>query len=187
MSLLLDILDIFHPRQPAALSHPETRQAAADAASDEELQLTDECIQLIEKDEGDILTAYPDPGSGGEPWTIGYGHTGPDVHPGLTITQAQAEALLEKDLDKFEDDVADAIGDAKTTNNQFSAMVSFAYNVGTGGLQTSSVLRFHNAGQYAQADDAFLLWDKSCGKVMAGLTRRRHQEREMYLGLAIDP
>jgi lysozyme len=66
-------------------------------------------------------------------------------------------------------------------------MVSLAFNVGLGNFEKSSVLRYHNAGQYQQAADAFLLWDKAAGRVMAGLTRRRHQEREMYLGLAIDP
>lgn len=190
MSLLNDILNIFHPAKPAVLTHFDVRQAAAAVATDEELQLTDECVPMIERDEGDILTAYPDPATGREPWTIGYGHTGPDVYPGLKITQTTAEALLEKDLDKFSDGVDEELNTPRskdTTNGQFSAMVSFSYNVGLGNFQTSSVLRFHNAGQFQQAADAFLLWDKAAGKVMAGLIRRRHQEREMYLGLAIDP
>jgi lysozyme len=143
---------------------------------------------MIERDEGCVLHAYPDPATGGDPWTIGYGHTGPDVHPGLVITQTDAQALLEKDLDKFADGVSDLLIDgARTNDNQYSACVSLAFNVGLGNFEKSSVLRFHNAGQYQQAADAFLLWDKAAGRVMPGLVRRRHQEREMYLGLAIDP
>lgn len=194
MSLLSDVLDLIHgaPR-PENITGPEVRDAAKAAATPEELELTESCVQLIERDEGCVLTAYPDPGTGGEPWTIGYGHTGPDVHPGLKITVTDAQALLEKDLAKFEDGVAHLIYVGSTVagrganNNQFSAMVSLAYNVGLGNFEKSSVLRFHNAGQYQQAADAFLLWDKAAGRVMPGLVRRRHQERELYLGLAIDP
>lgn len=196
MDLLGDILGLIYPKQPAMLTTPDIRAAAAEAAAPEELQLTDECEQMIERDEGCVLDAYPDPATGGDPWTIGYGHTGPDVHPGLVITQTDAHALLEKDLEKFEDGVLALLGyphgigvgaSLETTDEQFSAMVSLAFNVGLGNFEKSSVLRFHNAGQYPQAADAFLLWDKAAGQVMPGLVRRRHQEREMYLGLAIDP
>lgn len=163
----------------------KAREASAAAATPAELQLSNEAMQLIERDEGDRLTAYQDVVG---VWTIGYGHTGPDVTPGLTITEAAAQALLAGDLHKFEDGVSDAVaGGATTGDNQFSAMVSFAYNVGLGGLHGSSVLRFHRAGQYAQAADAFLLWDKAGGQVYPGLVRRRHQERELYLGLTVDP
>ena len=146
------------------------------------------CVkQLIERDEGDVLTAYPDPGTGGDPWTIGYGHTGPDVTPGLTITEAQAQILLAGDLHKFEEGVKELVGTAPTNDNQFSAMVSLSYNIGLGNYGRSSVLRFHNQGNYQQAADAFLLWDKAAGNVLPGLVRRRRQEREAYLGLAIEP
>ena len=187
MDLLGDILGLIYPKQPPVLTAPAVHAEAVKAATPEELQLTDECVQMIERDEGCVLHAYPDPATGGDPWTIGYGHTGPDVHPGLVITQTDAQALLEKDLEKFEDGVDGLLADEPTDDNQFSAMVSLAFNVGLGNFEKSSVLRFHNEGQYQQAADAFLLWDKAAGQVMPGLVRRRHQEREMYLGLAIDP
>ena len=159
---------------------------ATRAADDSELQLTNSVLQMIERDEGDRLTSYPDPATGGDPWTIGYGHTGPDVTPGLTITEEQAQVLLAGDLHRFEEGVHEAIGSAATTDGQFSAMVSLSYNIGLGNFTKSSVLRFHTQGQYQSAADAFLLWDKAAGKVMAGLVRRRRQEREAYLGLAIE-
>lgn len=139
-------------------------------------------IALIKRNEGCILHAYPDPATGSDPWTIGYGHTGPDVHPHLSITQEQADALLISDLHKFEAGVDDLLDpNASTTDNQFGAMVSLAYNVGLGNLGKSSVLRFHNAGENAKAADAFLLWDKANGRVFTGLVRRRHEERQLYL------
>lgn len=199
MSLLNNILGLFHAPEPTpavqaardAVDGTVERAGLAPAnGAPSELELTDECVQLIERDEGCRLTAYPDPGTGGAPWTIGYGHTGSDVHPGLTITQARAEELLEQDLEKFEagvEGVAEFKDGSDASDRQFSAMVSLAYNIGLGNFTKSSVLRFHNAGQFPQAADAFLLWNKSGGRVMNGLVRRRHQEREMYLGLEIDP
>lgn len=171
---------------------PEASNALARAnaiavATPEELQLTQSVVQLIERDEGDVLHAYPDPATGGEPWTIGYGHTGSDVHPGLVITQAQAEALLQQDLATFKQGIEARLAGHATNDNQFSAMVSFSYNVGLGNFDKSSVKRFHLAGQYQQAADAFLMWDMAAGQVMPGLVRRRRQEREAYLGLVIEP
>lgn len=139
-------------------------------------------IDLIKRNEGCVLHAYPDPATGGDPWTIGYGHTGADVEPGVTITQEQAEALLRKDLGKFEDGVDDALAaTAETSDNQFGAMVSLAYNVGLGNFNRSSVLRYHNASRYMDAADAFLAWNKAAGRVLSGLTRRRQEERRLYL------
>lgn len=139
-------------------------------------------IALIKRNEGCVLHAYADPATGGDPWTIGYGHTGPDVFPGLTISQARAEELLRQDLAKFEEGVVDLLDDdTETTDNQFGAMVSLAYNVGLGNFKKSSVLRFHNKDMKAAAANAFLLWNKAAGKVMAGLTRRRHEEGHLYL------
>lgn len=135
-------------------------------------------LEIIKRNEGLRLDAYPDPATGGDPWTIGYGHTG-QVHEGMTISQAQADAYLAEDLDKFESGVNDLIEQA--TDNQFSAMVSLAYNVGLGNFEKSSVLKYHNAGDYAAAADAFLLWNKAAGRVFAGLDRRRHEERALYL------
>jgi len=183
--LLDGVLRLFRPPAAAPVVQIEARAAAAAVATEHELRLTDECLQAIEEDEGCRLTAYPDAGYGWEKPTIGFGHTGPDVHQGLTITQAQAEELLKADLEAFETGVDDLLSDdawAVTTDNEFSAMVSLAFNIGLPHFKASSVLRFHNAGQTQQAADAFLLWDKSNGRVLPGLVRRRHEERAMYLG-----
>lgn len=139
-------------------------------------------VALIKRNEGCVLHAYPDPATGGDPWTIGFGHTGPDVHPGLVIDEAKAEELLRADLAQFEDGVDDEITDGvNTTDNQFGAMVSLAYNIGLGNFAKSSVIRYHNAGRIAAAANAFLLWNRAAGRVLAGLDRRRHEEGQLYL------
>src|SRR3954469_23948859 len=124
--------------------------------------------KLIERNEGCVLHAYPDPASGGDPWTIGYGHTA-GVYPGMKIDQAQAEELLDEDLEKFGDGVLEAIDDTPAGDNQFAAMVSLAYNVGLGNFGHSSVARYHKAGRYAEAADAFRLWNKAAGRVLPAL------------------
>jgi lysozyme len=134
-------------------------------------------VDLIKRNEGCRLEAYQDSVS---VWTIGYGHTGPDVSEGLRITQEQAEELLRKDLERFQDGIDDAIG-GDTSDNQYGAMVSLAFNIGLGNLRHSSVLRLHNAGDKAGAADAFLLWNKAGGRVLSGLDRRRQEERTLYL------
>ena len=191
MSLISFITGLFDASRTPGMPETSTdlaiaKSQATRAADDSELQLTNSVLQMIERDEGDRLTAYPDPGTGGDPWTVGYGHTGPDVTPGLTITEEQAKVLLAGDLHKFEEGVHEAIGSVATTDGQFSAMVSLSYNIGLGNFSHSSVLRYHIAGQAQQAADAFLLWDKAAGRVLPGLVRRRRQEREAYLGLAIE-
>ncbi len=136
-------------------------------------------LDLIKGCEGLDLRAYHD--SVGV-LTIGYGHTGPDVTPGKRVSKDQAEALLRADLAHFEDGVDDALDEnADTTDNQFGAMVSLAFNVGLGAFRHSTVLRDHNAGEYAAAANAFLLFNKAGGNVLTGLDRRRHMERALYL------
>jgi lysozyme len=145
------------------------------------MQLVQAGIDIIKNGEGCVLTAYPDPGTGGDPWTIGYGHTGPEVYEGLVWTQGQADDAFDDDIAKFQSGVARYIGDAKTTDNQFSAFVSLAYNIGLGAFAQSTALMFHKSGDYADAADHILLWDKAAGRVMLGLVKRRAQERELYL------
>ena len=84
-------------------------------------------IELIKDFEGLRLEAYPDPGTGGDPWTIGYGHTGPEVKPGLIISIEQAGALLKEDLVKFEEAVERLIT-VGLNQHEFDALVSFTYN-----------------------------------------------------------
>ena len=137
-------------------------------------------LELIKNFEGCVLTAYPDPGTGGDPWTIGYGHTGPDVHPGLTWTQQQADQALENDLQKYESGVNGMIS-RNLTPNQFSALVSFAYNVGLGALQGSTLLRLVNAGDFQGAAAQFGQWVNGGNGPLPGLVRRRGAERALFL------
>lgn len=148
-------------------------------------------IALIKEFEGLELKAYPDPGSGGDPWTIGIGTTvypnGTKVQPGDVCTEAQAEDYLRHDLAKFEAAVV-RLTRGKATQGQFDALVSFCYNVGADedsdtiaeGLGDSTLLRKHNAGDYDGAALEFAKWNKAAGKVLRGLTKRRAAEAALY-------
>lgn len=133
--------------------------------------------QAIKTAEGLRLTAYLD---GGGVWTIGYGHTGADVREGLTIPLSEAERLLTRDLRVAEGHVNDVVK-VKLTQNQFDALVSFVYNVGGGAFRSSTLLKLLNAGDYEGAANQLLRWNKDNGKVVKGLTNRRHEERELFL------
>jgi lysozyme len=133
---------------------------------------------LIKSFEGVVLRAYPDPATGGDPWTAGVGHTGPDVRKGMTVTQAMVDAWLAADLRKFEDGVNSLA--LVTTQPQFDAMVSLAFNIGLGNFGSSTLLRKHKAGDYDGAAEQFGAWNKAAGKVMDGLTRRRAAEAALY-------
>jgi lysozyme len=145
-------------------------------------QINGEGFQLLTTFEGCELTAYDD---GGGVWTIGYGHTGDDVYPGLTISQTQAEELLREDLEKFESYVEDAI-EVEIDDNQFSALVCFCFNVGPGteGFGGSTLLKLLNDGDYQGAADQFPVWNKVNGEPWPGLTRRRLAEQALFLGMA---
>jgi GH24 family phage-related lysozyme (muramidase) len=145
------------------------------------------CLSLVkqfegcaEKQQDGRFTAYPDPGSGGDPWTIGWGTTGTDVKPGVIWTQQQCDDRLGVDIGSFAGKVSAVIGGANTSQHQFDAMVSFAYNVGIGNLSSSTLLRKHKAGDFAGAAAEFGRWNKAAGKVMNGLTRRRAAEAALY-------
>lgn len=135
-------------------------------------------IALIKKFEGLRLRAYKCPAG---IWTIGYGHTGPDVDIGEEISEREAEDLLKGDLIQFEHGVESLLDGTPASFDQFSAMVCLAYNVGLGNFRKSSVLRFHKAGDFSAAANAFLLWNKAGGKVLNGLTNRRNAERALYV------
>lgn len=154
---------------------------------------------IIKESEGLELVAYPDPASplaigkrkgldliklsslNGDPWTVGYGHTGPEVKEGYTITKGEAEVLLERDL-RASEGFVNSLVKVRLEQNQFDALVSFVYNVGGGAFRDSTLLRLLNAGDFKGAADQFLRWDKAQGKVLSGLTRRRKKERELFLG-----
>ena len=124
--------------------------------------------------------AYPDPGTGGEPYTIGWGTTGKDIRKGLVWTQAECDARFAKHIQSFVADVNTALEGAKATQNQFDALVSFHYN--TGAIFKATLTKLHRARQYAAAAREFDKWNKAGGRVMNGLVRRRAAERAMYEG-----
>lgn len=156
---------------------------------------------LIKRWEGLSLKAYPDPATGGKPWTIGYGHTG-DVEPHHVITEHQAEVILDVDIDRAEGIVTRAVR-VLLNENQFSALVSFVFNVGPGRKdlkdgfvalksgQPSAMLRKLNAGDFSRYDSKgvlvggaaaeFLKWKYAAGKVLPGLVKRRAAERALFL------
>jgi GH24 family phage-related lysozyme (muramidase) len=144
-------------------------------------QVSQRGIDLIHSFEQCRLDAYPDPGSrDGNPWTIGWGSTGPGIQRGTRWTQAQCDERFRQDLAKFAAKVDALLGTTKTTQHQFDAMVSLAYNIGVGALAKSTVLRKHKAGDHVGAARAFLMWNKNDGKEMRGLTRRRLAEADLY-------
>lgn len=136
-----------------------------------------EGLKLLKDFEGCRLTAYPDPGTGGDPWTIGYGHTGAEVHPGLKISQARAEELLAQDVALFERTVFNFC-QVPLTDNQFSALVCFAYNVG--GWKGSTLFRLIRSKKYGEAALEFSKWVHAGGKVLVGLVRRRQAEHDLF-------
>lgn len=137
-----------------------------------------EGLELIKVFEGCELKAYRDAVG---VLTIGYGSTGGHVKAGMTITRVEAEQLLREDLQRFEVGVDQRLGDTEVTDNQFSAMVSLAFNIGLANFGGSSVLRRILADNVQGAADAFLMWNKAGGKELKGLTRRRAAERELFL------
>jgi GH24 family phage-related lysozyme (muramidase) len=122
--------------------------------------------------------AYPDPASGGAPWTIGWGTTGTDVRKGTIWTQDQCDTRFATDAAHFSAQVASLISPAPTTQNQFDAMVCLTYNIGLANLAKSTLLRIHKAGGNAAPE--FARWNKANGQIMAGLTKRRAAEAALY-------
>ncbi|GHH56087.1 lysozyme [[Pseudomonas] boreopolis] len=138
-------------------------------------------ISLIKKWEGCRLGAYPDPATGGEPWTIGYGATGPGIAKGVRWTQAQADERLAQDVTRFLRGVQSAVK-RPATDAQLGAMTSLAYNIGAKAFTGSTLLRKFNAGDVAGAAAEFVRWNRAGGRVMKGLTNRRLDEQKVFLG-----
>lgn len=146
-----------------------------------ELVPSDACLSLIKTFEGLSTTAYVCPAG---VWTIGYGHT-KDVKKGDVITQAGAEQLLQQDVKVFARQVINVLHHS-INQNQFDALVAFAFNVGIGNLKSSTLLKKINIGDFKSAAQEFLKWnkarDKSTGemKTHEGLTRRRQAEKRLF-------
>ncbi len=124
------------------------------------------------------VEAYPDPGTGGAPWTIGWGSTGGDIGHGTIWTREQCDARLAHDIERFAREVDRALGDAPTSACQFDALVCFHYN--TGAIGRATLTRKHCSGDHAGAAAEFARWNRASGKVLKGLTRRRAAEAELY-------
>lgn len=144
------------------------------------MPINDAGLAIIQEREDCRLEAYLCPS---DVWTIGWGHTGPEVKKGLRWTQSQCDQTLKADVKLFEDGVAKLTKDAAggTSSNEESAMISLAYNIGLGNFRDSSVLRYHMRGDKKSAAKSFGLWKYSKGRILQGLVDRRADEAKLYL------
>lgn len=145
-------------------------------------QYSAEGLAMTKRFEGLRLTAYQD--SVGV-WTIGYGHTGPDVHPGLVITESQATMLLLRDIGRAVDCVNNAVH-SQINQHQFDAMVDFTFNLGTEHFLSSTLLRYVNAGMFTAAAAEFPKWDRAGGLTSFPLLERREAEEKLALEASAD-
>lgn len=173
----------------------------------ENLALTLDDLTLTKQSESCVLHAYPDPASplarklqaigqwkkvlagapiapsllslSGKPWTIGWGHTGPEVHYGLVWTQEQCDVQLLADMRKSEANVREEVK-IPLTREEFIALCDFDFNIGNAAFDTSTLLRRLNAGDIDGAIAEFAKWNKAGGHVLAGLVKRRDAERLLF-------
>lgn len=148
------------------------------------MTISDKGLNLIKQFESMQTIAYPDPATGDEPWTIGYGTTiypnGQMVKRGDVCTLAQAESYLRHDVDTFTQEVFDCVK-VTLNQNQLDALVSLCYNIGPTNFKTSTLVKLCNAGKFIEAAEQFLRWNKAKGKVMKGLVLRREAERLLFI------
>ena len=152
------------------------------------------CIAVIQHYERCVLKAYPDPKTGGAPWTIGWGATGAGIGPGIAWTQAQADARLEAD-------VAERVGDANAaikvpmTQGQFDAFVDILFNTGHGSPIRDGIVRLKsgypstllkklNDGDKEGACEQFAFWVSPGSSVEKGLRRRRATDQALWRGMS---
>jgi lysozyme len=146
------------------------------------VKTSDAGVRAICAEEGCVLHTYRCPAG---VLTIGYGHTGPDVTPGLTITQAEAEALLRQDLARFEAAVTAAVGPrVSLTQCEFDSLVSLAYNIGAAAFAGSTLVRRLRAGDRHAAAAEFTVWNRAGGVFSPALLRRRTRELLRFAGAA---
>ncbi|OTG85516.1 lysozyme [Acinetobacter sp. ANC 4558] len=147
----------------------------------DQMAVSDFGINLICGFEGKRLTAYDD---GVGVWTIGFGTTiypnGQKVKKGDTCTEAQAKQFMQNDLKKFEHAVNEAVT-VSLNQNQFDALVSLTYNIGSGAFEKSTLLKKLNTGDYQGAANQFDAWVNAGGKRLQGLVNRRVKEKELFL------
>lgn len=136
-----------------------------------------QALDLITEFEGLELKAYPDPATGGDPWTIGYGSTGPRVRPGMTITKLQALEWLRDDIDTAARKLASVVKPdilGILSDSQYAALLSFAFNLGA--KPSWTIWKALNSRQFDAVPAQIMRFNKAAGKVMKGLTRRRAAE-----------
>lgn len=143
------------------------------------MNISQKGIDLIKNFEGCRLNAYKCPAG---VWTIGYGHTGSEVKPGLKITQAEAEKILKSDLVVHCNNVSKLVK-VPLNQNQFDALVSFEYNVGYGNFSKSTLLKLLNQKKYKEASGQFEKWVYANKKILSGLVKRRKAEKDLFISL----
>ena len=140
-------------------------------------------LATVKEFEGLRLKAYKCPAA---VWTIGYGHTSaagaPIVNPDLVITKDEAEEVLARDMEQYEEGVRKYVK-VDLTQGQFDALVDFAYNAGVGALAKSTLLKKVNAEKFDEVPAEFMKWTKGGGKELPGLVRRRRAEVKLWRGL----
>lgn len=148
---------------------------------------SDNCFNLIKKEEGLRLKAYPDPATGGDPITIGYGSTryedGSKIKLGDVITEERATYLLRLDVARRCIVLASLVAPTRINQNQVDALLSFIYNVGIGAFEKSTLLKKVKTNPFDQSiRTEFMKWKRAGGKVLPGLEKRRIQEANLYFG-----
>jgi len=158
------------------------------------MKVSDAAKAMIKHHEGVRMRPYRCPAL---LWTVGVGHVIDPAHLAVkyedrknlpipegwdrSLTMGKVDAILAQDLGRFERGVARLCPAAVNHQGQFDALVSFAFNVGLGNLQRSSIRMRYNRGDIEGAADAFLMWTKAAGRVLPGLVKRRRDERTMFL------
>ncbi|MEL6438694.1 MAG: lysozyme [Cyanobacteria bacterium J06621_8] len=164
------------PERPDNTPPYETWMIDNEANNESLMRTSENGVNLIKRFEGFRAEAYICPGG---KWTIGYGHT-KGVKAGYKISRQFAEKLLQDDLREFEQGVMDCVK-VPLNQNQFDALVSFAYNLGVNALKTSTLLKRLNAGYYAIAANQFDRWVYANGEKLPGLVTRREVEKKLFL------
>jgi lysozyme len=156
------------------------------------MKVSDKLIEMVKHDEGVVMRPYQCPAL---LWTVGVGHVIDPTHARVkladrkalpipagwdrTFSMAEVNDILKKDLNRFEAGVM-RLCPKTTKQSQFDALVSFAFNVGLGNLQNSTLRMKHNREEFSAAAEEFLKWNKAGGKVLKGLDKRRKGEKALY-------
>ena len=141
------------------------------------MKTSEEGRQFIKLKEGLKLETYK---CSSNVSTIGYGHTGSDVHANMKITKEQAEKLFAMDIQIHGNNINKLVK-VPLTQGQFDALVSLEFNIGYGALKDSTLLRLLNAGKYRESAEQVTRWVYSGGKISAGLQKRREEEKRLFL------